>query len=594
MSGKNGQGLKRPRWIRPLSVGLFLLAAAGLGPLLSEHLITVAITTLFMILLSVAWNLALGYGGQFSLGHSVFLGVGAYTSTVLYTKLGLTPWIGMVASGLLASAVAVLLSLVAFRYEVRGVYFALLTLASAEVFRGLASSWDFINGPVGILLTMKAAPGEFLFLDRLPYYYAILSLVGLGLAITAVLERSRFGYALMALREDELAAETTGVDTYRSKVAVMGLSAFLTGLGGCFYAQFYLYISPEIGFAFEHQLNMLMGTMIGGAGTLWGPVVGTTIFSSLSELMRSLPFQSTRAVATASKMVYAGLLMLIIIYLPGGIMSLRLRRTARPAPAPPVPAVGAPAIIRPASGKGLLELEGVTKRFGGLTAVEGVSLAVHPGEVVGMIGPNGAGKTTLFNLVCGIYAPEAGHIRFQGEEITGLKPHEICRRGVGRTFQITKPFLNLDVLASVTIGTLTHAPRLRAGEAEAHAILEQVGLADRSHTLGKSLTVAERRRLELARALATRPRLLLLDEVAAGLNPTELAEIVALVRAIAAEGMGILFVEHAMQAVMGVSDRVVVISSGRKIAEERPAVVAQDPAVIDAYLGEAYVLAAGG
>jgi branched-chain amino acid transport system ATP-binding protein len=165
---------------------------------------------------------------------------------------------------------------------------------------------------------------------------------------------------------------------------------------------------------------------------------------------------------------------------------------------------------------------------------------------------------------------------------------------VGRTFQITKPFLNLDVLASVTIGALTHAPRLTEGEAEAQAILEQVGLAGRSHTLGKSLTVAERRRLELARALATRPRLLLLDEVAAGLNPTELAEIVALVRSIAAEGMGILFVEHAMQAVMGVSDRVVVISSGRKIAEERPVVVAQDPAVIDAYLGEAYVLAARG
>lgn len=577
---------------RLLPVAVFLLGAAALGPLLGEHLITVAITTLFMILLAVAWNLVLGYGGQFSLGHSVFLGVGAYTSTVLYTKLGLTPWVGMWLAGLAAAAVAVGLSLVTFRYQVKGVYFSLLTLASMEVFRGLANNWEFIEGPVGILLTLKHAPAEMVFLDRLPYYYVVLGLVAFGLGVTAAVERSRFGHAVMAIREDEVAAETSGIDTYRGKVAIMAVSAFLTGLGGTFYAQFFLYISPEIGFAFEHQLNMLMGTMIGGAGTLWGPVVGTAIFSFLGEAMRNLPLPSTRTVVTGSKMLYAALLMLIIIYLPGGIMSLRRRRThAGPAPAPG-PARGMVPGPRPVESGPILSVRQVSKRFGGLSAVDGVSFDVAPGEVVGVIGPNGAGKSTLFNLISGIYRPDAGAIRFRGRDLVGLTPHEVCRLGVGRTFQLTKPFLNLDALAGVTVGTLTHARGLGEGQREAAAILQRTGLAGRVHALGKSLTVAERRRLEVARALATRPRLLLLDEVAAGLTPAELADIVGLIKGIAAEGVAVLYVEHVMQAVMGVSDRVVVLTSGRKIAEGTPAAVAGDPAVIEAYLGEAWVVAA--
>ena len=311
-----------------VAVGVVALAFAAAAPLVAgQHILTALIVALHASYLALAWNVAAGYAGQFSLGHSLFYGIGAYASTMLYLKLGLTPWAGMFAGAAIAGVVGVLLALGVYRYNVRGIFFALVTLGAAEVTKGLADNWDWIKGPVGILLTMKAAPGEFFFLRREPYYYVALFMLVVLIVISLVLERSRLGQHFLAVREDEAAAEASGVDTYRAKTIAIGLSAALTAFAGSFYAQFYLYISPETVFTFEPQLTMMLGTMVGGAGTALGPVLGSVLFSGLGEALRNLPFENTRQVVIGSKLVYAILLIVILIYLPGGLITLGRRRS---------------------------------------------------------------------------------------------------------------------------------------------------------------------------------------------------------------------------------------------------------------------------
>ncbi|HEY2993202.1 MAG TPA: branched-chain amino acid ABC transporter permease [Methylomirabilota bacterium] len=309
------------------ALALAALAAAAAVPLVAgQHVLTALIVALHAAYMALAWNVAAGYAGQFSLGHHLFYGIGAYASTMLYLKLGLTPWAGMFAGAALAGVVGVLLALGVYRYNVRGIFFALVTLGAAEVAKGLADNWDWIKGPVGILLTMKSAPGEFFFLRREPYYYVALAMVVAMIIISLLLERSRLGQHFLAVREDEAAAEASGVDTYRAKTVAIGLSAALTAFAGSFYAQFYLYVSPDTVLTFEPQLTMMLGTMVGGAGTALGPVLGSVLFSGLGEALRNLPFENTRQVVIGSKLVYAVLLIVILIYLPGGLITLGRRK----------------------------------------------------------------------------------------------------------------------------------------------------------------------------------------------------------------------------------------------------------------------------
>jgi branched-chain amino acid transport system permease protein len=317
------------RWpARRIAVAVAVLVAAAALPLVAgQHLLTAMIVALHAAFMALAWNVAAGYAGQFSLGHSLFYGIGAYASTVLYLRLGLTPWAGMFAGAALAGVVGILLALGVYRYNVHGIFFALVTLGAAEVAKGLADNWDFIKGPVGILLTMQQAPGDFFFLRREPYYFVALVMLVAMILVSLLLERSPLGQYFLAVREDEQAAEASGVNTYRYKTIAIGLSAALTAFAGSFYAQFYLYISPETVFIFEPQLTMMLGTMVGGAGTAFGPVVGAMLFSGLGEALRNLPFfESTRRVVIGSKMVYAVLLIVVLIYLPGGLITLGRKR----------------------------------------------------------------------------------------------------------------------------------------------------------------------------------------------------------------------------------------------------------------------------
>jgi branched-chain amino acid transport system permease protein len=310
----------KPKLFYILLAGIILL----IFPVISnDHLMTVAITGFMYAYLCVCWNLVFGLAGQFSLGHSLFWGIGAYTSTVLLVNYGLTPWAGIFCGGILSAIVAGLISRVVLRYRIKGVYFALMTLAFAEVAMGLAMNWDFIRGPVGILLPMKDSPANLFFIARYPYYYFMLGLLGLGIYVTRVIKKTKIGYYLLAIREDEDAAEVSGVPTSRYKTLIMVISAFMTALGGTFYAQFFLYISPEIMFGFGSQMAMLIGTMVGGAGTLFGPVWGSLVFSFLGEVLRSLPLAHSREIVTLERMVWALVLILVIFYLPGGLVTLR-------------------------------------------------------------------------------------------------------------------------------------------------------------------------------------------------------------------------------------------------------------------------------
>jgi branched-chain amino acid transport system permease protein len=308
---------------------LALAAAAGLAPLvLSPYLVHLLVLMLFFAFLGVAWNLLGGYAGQFSFGHAAFFGIGAYTSTLLLVRLGLSPWLGLLAGGLLAAAFGCFAGYLSFRYGLRGPYFALVTLAFAEMLRLVALNWMAVGGPMGILIPLPRA-GEALwrlqFQDKLPYYYLMLALLAVALGVTRAVERARLGHVLAAIRENEDAAEASGVDTLTAKLQAMALSAFLTALGGTFYAQYFSFIDPTLGFGPAVSVEILLRPIVGGPGTLFGPVLGSLVLTPLSELTRSF----IRGRAGVDVMVYGAVLVVVITFLPGGLVGA-WRRVRRP------------------------------------------------------------------------------------------------------------------------------------------------------------------------------------------------------------------------------------------------------------------------
>ncbi|HEY3909247.1 MAG TPA: branched-chain amino acid ABC transporter ATP-binding protein/permease [Stellaceae bacterium] len=578
-------------------IGLPLAAIGGiaavwlaLGMMVGDSYYQLMLTLVpIWAVVGLSWNLLSGYSGLVSFGHASFFGLGAYTVTLALVLFDITPWLG-IPLGIVVGAVAG--AIIGFpTFRLRGHYFALAMLAYPLA---LLYVFEWLGYQEVALPMKRAAPGWYMQFGNYRVYLGIaVAFLVLALLISLAVERSRFGMSLLAIKQNEPAAEAAGIDTLRWKIRAIVLSGALCAAAGGLYAVVLLVVTPDSVFGVLTSAQALIVALFGGVATLWGPLIGAAVLVPLSETLQA---QLGNIIPGIQGVVYGVAIVLVILLAPEGIywrVRDRLVRRAsrlRPEAVPALPAaIPLPVQPQPAN-RGeeeapFLVVEHLSKSFGGLRAVEDVSFAVTRGSILGIIGPNGAGKTTLFNLLNGFVAPDRGRVALDGRVLTGLKPNRVCRLGVGRTFQVVRPFARMSVLHNVMIGAYVAERSDREALAAAQAAIEEVGLAARADAIAGGLTTKELRLMELARALAGRPRLVLMDEPLAGLGAGEVETILGVVRAIAAAGVTIVVIEHTMQAMVRLADRLVVLDHGQVIAAGAPDAVTRDPRVIEAYLG---------
>jgi len=544
--------------------------------------------------MGLAWNIISGYAGQISFGHQVFFGIGAYVTVLLVVKTGLTPWIGMGLAVAVAVLAAVLIGLPTFRLG--GIYFGLATLAYPLIFRIVM---DWLGYQEVAIPMIRERPGWFMqFTEPRSFDLLALGVLAATLVLSRLIETSRLGYRLRAVKENEQAAEAMGVDAFRAKMAAYVLSAVPAAVVGAVYIHAILFIvTPDAVFGLLVISQTLVVALVGGIGTLWGPLIGAAVMVPVSEVLDSTVGDRLPGI---QGVVYGAALMLIMIGAPDGLYwrvhQLIRSRAARGAAASRpaiVPAGGDAAVASAPAGGVLLEVRDVSKAFIGLQALSDVGFDVHEREILGVIGPNGAGKTTLFNVLNGFLVPDRGEVRLRGERVTGLRPSALCRRGLGRTFQVVRTFPRLSVLDNVMVGAFVHARAVGRARAVAVAALAQVGLEDRADDVPGGLTTLELRLMELARCLATSPRLVLLDEPLAGLSSDGVDVMIAMIRRVRGRGVTVVIIEHTMQALLRLADRLIVLDQGRRLAEGAPGEVTRNPAVIEAYLGKRWLARMG-
>ena len=544
--------------------------------------------------MGLAWNIISGYAGQISFGHQVFFGIGAYVTVLLVVKTGLTPWIGMGLAVAVAVLAAVLIGLPTFRLG--GIYFGLATLAYPLIFRIVM---DWLGYQEVAIPMIRERPGWFMqFTEPRSFDLLALGVLAATLVLSRLIETSRLGYRLRAVKENEQAAEAMGVDAFRAKMAAYVLSAVPAAVVGAVYIHAILFIvTPDAVFGLLVISQTLVVALVGGIGTLWGPLIGAAVMVPVSEVLDSTVGDRLPGI---QGVVYGAALMLIMIGAPDGLYwrvhQLIRSRAARGAAASRpaiVPAGGDAAVASAPAGGVLLEVRDVSKAFIGLQALSDVGFDVHEREILGVIGPNGAGKTTLFNVLNGFLVPDRGEVRLRGERVTGLRPSALCRRGLGRTFQVVRTFPRLSVLDNVMVGAFVHARAVGRARAVAVAALAQVGLEDRADDVPGGLTTLELRLMELARCLATAPRLVLLDEPLAGLSSDGVDVMIAMIRRVRGSGVTVVIIEHTMQALLRLADRLIVLDQGRRLAEGAPGEVTRNPAVIEAYLGKRWLARMG-
>jgi branched-chain amino acid transport system permease protein len=604
------------RWCLPL-----LVLACGCVPLLTanEYYVHSVLSKVCVYTIVIAGlDLVVGYSGDVSVGHAGLFAAGAYTTAILMWKLH-WPFIAAAPAGIAMGALfGLLLGVPALRLT--GPYLAVATIAFGLIIQTVINeAVGLTNGSQGIREIPPLRWGALDF-EGNHLYYLVYPLMVLSLVAVHRLAASFWGRAFEALKENAVAAECSGISRYRFKLGAFILSAAFAGLAGALFVHIDKYIGPP---TFSEQLSILflIALIFGGTRSIVGNIVGTFLVVVLPDVFN--------AVAEYQLMIFGGLLLFTLYFMPGGIAGLlralggALRRligragaagaaTELPAGAPagraPLETSAAAAVAgapdteaaEPAARRGVLSTHDLTIAFGGLVAVNRLNLTLRPGEVHALIGPNGSGKSTTVNLLSGVYRPSSGHIRFAGREIERAAPPRVSRLGIARTFQNVALFGNMSVLENVLVGlhhtysgdlwrVLLATPRARREEAAARArareLLDFVGLGAQAGERARGLPYGKQRLLEIARALAQDPAVLLLDEPAAGLTSGEIAAVDELIGALRARGIAILLIEHHMDLVMAVSDTVTVLDFGQQIASGRPAQVQADPRVIAAYLG---------
>jgi branched-chain amino acid transport system permease protein len=576
----------RPR--APRIVAAFVVLALALLPLAQPPAFFESFLYLifFWVALATSWAMLSGFSGYFSFGHGAFFGVGVYTTATLATRFDMPFLLTLPAAALTSGLLGMGIGAVVFRVRsLRGELFALLTLAVTFVLATIALNTPIDGGP-GVFLSGVTVPSPYASSASTLYLLALLLAAG-ALWGAWALQRSRIGRALFAIADDEDVAEVMGIPTYDYKLRAIGLSAALAGVAGGVHAVFVTYVTVGETFSITVPLYVVLMSVMGGMRRWYGPAIGAVVVTALTYAFIGGEW------ALAGRALIGLALILVILFMPQGIagaLGRRLGRRRVVSMAVPV-GVAVPGNRAPAAATGevLLRCEDVHKAFRGLKALDGVSIEVRSGEILGLVGPNGSGKSTLVNVISGFLRPSGGRIVLEGEDLAQVSAHRVARAGIARTYQIPRPFARLTVLENVTLPAIFGGARLAPAEARERALeaLAFVGLADRADDLPPTLNLHQRKFLELARALAIRPRLVLLDEVLAGLTPSEIDSAIAMVRAIRDAGSTILFIEHNMRAVLALCDRLIVLDQGHVIAQGNPTEVVRDPRVVQAYLGSA-------
>ncbi len=546
----------------------------------------------------LSWNLLSGYTGLISFGHAAFFGIGAYTTALGQIYFDLSPWLLIPIAAMLGGIAGLLVGFPTFRLQ--GHYFALAMLAYPLA---ILYVFEWLGFQEVTLPMKRDAPIAYMqFGDPRIFTLVALAIMLATIILTRIIEQSRFGMALLAIKQNEAAAEAAGINTLAWKLRAITLSGAIAAAIGAFYAQVLLVVTPQSVFGMLVSAQALTVAMFGGVGTVWGPVIGAVILIPLAETLHA---EAGSYIPGIQGVIFGFAIICVILVAPEGLfwklrdlLRRRLAKTtatevsAAPQASQPAAANVTPLPVarqRAATSEVVLEVRNLSRSFGGLKAVQNVSFRLHKNEILGIIGPNGAGKTTLFNLLNGFLRPDEGEVLIGGRNMSGERPHTICEAGIGRTFQVMRPFLRMSISDNVVVGAYVRAGNEDEARKLAADAVARVGLSDVADRVAGELSTKELRLMELARALAGQPRILLLDETLAGLGHGEADEVVSVIQQLARDGITIAIIEHTMQAMVRLVDRFVVLDHGAVITEGEPEVVTRDDRVIEAYLGKKWV-----